>query len=530
MTAAWAGVALALLLCAGAHAGDDPAEAGKRIYREGLLPTGQPASAVQLSAKQESAQSACASCHRRSALGGSEGGRVVPPLIGGFLYAASGNGGKARPAYTDETLVRAIREGVDPAGRRLDELMPRYALSDADVARVIAYLKSLSLADPPGVTGTTIRFATVVDANVDPAKRKAMLDVLEAYIRANNAETRQQTRRARAELRAGERMYAGYRKWALHVWELTGPRETWRAQLDAHYARQPVFALLSGIGTQGWRPVHDFCEQQEIPCILPNTDLPVVAEGDFYTVYFSQGLTLEAKALAEHLFEQRVDLPSGPIVQVYADDETGTVPAAALRAALQNRGDGGLRDRRLSSGEALTESFWSELLAQHQPSCVVVWLRDLDLSGLDRLAGKTGVPRIYLSSTLAAGAIPQNLRSNVHLAHQFILPDERQRLLFPTKTWLRQQKIAPADERIQANTYFAVTLAGEALAHNDGRFSREYFLERIEHRESVALINAGHPSISLGPNQRYAAKGAQVVKFSGDGDGRLQPVSKWIVP
>src|SRR5207249_10027967 len=58
------------------------------------------------------------------------------------------------------------------------------------------------------------------------------------------------------------------RKWRLHVWKLTGPANTWEAQLQEHLAAEPVFAVLSGIGGKNWAPVHHFCEQAELPCLF----------------------------------------------------------------------------------------------------------------------------------------------------------------------------------------------------------------------------------------------------------------------
>lgn len=45
--------------------------------------------------------------------------------------------------YTDELIKRALTEGVDPSGRRLDSTMPRWQLSDKDFQDLLAYLKTL---------------------------------------------------------------------------------------------------------------------------------------------------------------------------------------------------------------------------------------------------------------------------------------------------------------------------------------------------------------------------------------------------
>jgi mono/diheme cytochrome c family protein len=47
------------------------------------------------------------------------------------------------PPYTDETIKQAIKEGLNPAGEELDLCMPRWEMSDKDMADVIEYLKTL---------------------------------------------------------------------------------------------------------------------------------------------------------------------------------------------------------------------------------------------------------------------------------------------------------------------------------------------------------------------------------------------------
>jgi mono/diheme cytochrome c family protein len=47
------------------------------------------------------------------------------------------------PPYDDALVAQAVRDGLDPAGNRLDPAMPRWNLSDRDLADVIEYLKAL---------------------------------------------------------------------------------------------------------------------------------------------------------------------------------------------------------------------------------------------------------------------------------------------------------------------------------------------------------------------------------------------------
>jgi len=51
--------------------------------------------------------------------------------------------GKKETPYTDALIKRAITEGLDPDGDALDWTMPRWQVSDADFADLLAYLKTL---------------------------------------------------------------------------------------------------------------------------------------------------------------------------------------------------------------------------------------------------------------------------------------------------------------------------------------------------------------------------------------------------
>src|SRR6516225_2525145 len=58
-------------------------ELGKRIYREGILPSGRPLRGlIRGDTPTDGSQLNCATCHRRSGFGSSEGGTFVPPIAG----------------------------------------------------------------------------------------------------------------------------------------------------------------------------------------------------------------------------------------------------------------------------------------------------------------------------------------------------------------------------------------------------------------------------------------------------------------
>ena len=506
----------------------DP-ELGRRIYRD-----------------------SCASCHRRSGFGMSEGGVYVPRVTGPALfqprqlvradlfrslyqetqpkpYNARVRDPRLRPAYTPKTLAAAVREGRDPVGRTLDPVMPRYRLSDEEMGHLAAYLQGLSAVPSPGVDGETIHFATVMTegatGGADPARRKAMLDVLEAYVRWKNAETKHSAARLGFSPWYRDEFHGSLREWKLHVWNLRGPARTWPSQLAAYYRAQPVFALLSGLGEGSWQPVHDFCEQAEVPCLFPNTDLPAVSPPGAYALYLSPGLSVEAQALARHLAES----PGGRIVQVYRDTDEGRVPAQALRDAL-----GTVEERALAPGEALTSAFWRRLIRETRPAILVLWLRPEDAATLGPAADALEpVRRIVFSGGFLQGAleeaanVPAVLRDKTWLTWPFALPGHEEPLVYRVRAWMRARRVEMSHERLQLNTWFALAVTDHALTHLVENFSRDFFVESVEEETENALSPGVFPSLSLGPGQRFASKGSYVVKLAPDG---LEAVGGWIVP
>jgi cytochrome oxidase Cu insertion factor (SCO1/SenC/PrrC family) len=521
---------------------------GERIYRDGLLPSGRPLSALQGGTLAEGAHLACASCHRRSGFGSSEGGVYVPRVTGPTLfqprqlrradlfrnlyqeaqpkpYGERVRDPRLRPAYTRETLATALREGRDPIGRQLDPLMPRYRLSEDEVGQLADYLEGLGAAPSPGVDEETIHFATVVTDGVEPGRRKAMLDVLEGYVRWKNAETHHSSQRLGFSPWYRDEFHGSYREWRLHVWELHGPASTWPSQLAAYSAAQPVFAVLSGIGEGSWRPIHDFCERAEVPCLFPNTDLPVVEPGA-WSLYLSPGLTVEAQALA-------ASLPKGRIVQVYRDVDEGRIPARALREALGNR----LKERAVPAGQPLTPAFWQRLSRETRPEVLVLWLGSGDAATLAPAAGSfTSVRQIVLSYSLLGETepdFPAGLREKVRLTWRFAAPGHEEPLIYRVRAWMRARRIETASERyerLQLNTWFALAVTDHALVHLVENFSRDFFVESVEEETENALSPGVFPSLTLGPGQRFASKGSSVVRLAAGAPGGLELVSGWIVP
>jgi hypothetical protein len=537
--AALALAAAALVAALAAPAGPaPPAAAGERLYRDGVLPSGRPLrGAREAGAGVEGRAAACATCHRRSGLGSWEGQSVIPPIIGRYLFRPGARNVEdpdlphvqgfvpRREAYTDATLARAIRDGVDPQGRRLGYLMPRYDLDAATMRALVAYLRTLTSGPVPGVAGDTLQFATVVAPGADPVARQGMLDVLERFFADKNAGYRGETPPL---LSTRGVMYRVNRKWQLHVWTLAGPPETWERQLEARMAETPVFAIISGIGGGTWAPVHRFCERAAVPCLLPNVDAPVDAERDFYPVYFSKGVLLEAQLVARRLREEAVPRVRR-VVQVYRQGDAGEAGARALAASAGEGVEVSARPLPPAPGDA-RETLRAALRDAAPDDALVLWLRPADLKALPAVPPARAVFVSGLLAGLERAPLPAAWRALARLTYPFDLPDQRRvRMNFPLG-WFTVRHIPVVDERVQTDTYLACVILSETVGHMLDSFVRDYLVERLEMTLSHRLVNGYYPRLGLAPGQRFASKGGYLVRLAGAEGARVVADGEWVVP
>jgi hypothetical protein len=513
--------------------------AGEAIYRFGRLPNGEPLRGEhETGVEVEGTMAACVNCHRRSGLGELEGRSYIPPVTGQFLFHSGAQkiedidlpyieGSRPhRAAYTQASLARAIREGIDADGRKLGYLMPRYALDDAAMVALTDYLRQLTATHVPGVSDTMLQFATIVTPDADPVKRQGMLAVLNDYFAEKNA----RTRAASPDLRRYQKaMFRAARQWQLHVWELTGPASTWEAQLRRFQSTEPVFAVISGLGGKDWAPIHHFCEQASLPCLFPNVELPVVAEQDFHSLYFSKGVLLESGLIAAQLHAAPGERPQR-LVQVYRQGDVGAAAAAALDDETHDLGLTPLH-RELGSGDHASAALEEAVKDLGPADALVLWLRPKDIAALGARAPK--LQSIWVSgqmSGLENAPLPAPWRVDTRMAYPYDLPDARRvRVDYPLG-WFTIRHIAIVDLQVQSDTYLACGLLSETLTHMADAFVPDYLIERIEGMLEHRVVTGYYPRLTLAQGQRFASKGGYIVRFKEPTGNKVVAASDWIVP
>jgi hypothetical protein len=360
------------------------------------------------------------------------------------------------------------------------------------------------------------------------------------------------------------------RHWEHEIWEISGPKETWLAQLRELQAKNPVFAIASGVVGDG-TALHQFCESEKVPCWFPVADaLPASAGTDFYGMYFNAGVVLEAEVLAK-----QVGSP-GRVVQVLSDD------AAAFRAAdAFDAKRGGAKSRRLVVGQATLGELAQTMAGLGKQDALVLWLRADDL----REVSSQAVPlaSVWMGTRLANGEqspLSPPWREKATMAYTYELPWQRVGNTSAMRAWLGLNNKPLVYEAMQSELYFAFTYLNETAGDLLNNLHREYLLERADmmlgRREleqsnaqmiaqrslrnvalnerlalesKVTARNDGvpqvtmdeltaqregttvYPRLTLGPGQRFASKGAYLVHLTQPGESRsLTTDSNWLVP
>jgi mono/diheme cytochrome c family protein len=533
---------------------DDAVGLGRRLYLLGIDSYGEEVVAESASGQRVMGpQARCVTCHRPSGFGSSEGGVYAPPVTGPILfqprqldrnrlfpamfeqvqppgYVNRIHQPHMRPAYTTASLGTLLRTGEDPSGASMST-MPHYALTENDVTALAAYLATLSAMPAPGVDDQRIHFATIVTDTLPPARKEAVVNTIAAYFKWTNQHAAGDRSRPNFSPLYRSDFVSSYREWVLDVWQLTGSQATWRAQLETYLAAQPVFAAIGGLVDGPWREIGHFCDIQRLPCLFPVNDLPTQDDGtNIYSVHFSAGLMLEARAMVAFLSGRRPEIRT--IRQIAGRGPSGSEPAATLAAELARR----IPNAWVETVPVPDDGGWDAALAVSAGpvDALVIWPGQDPEDAVRAIQRRSPTSTIVLLASPATSAAQSGfsgaLAERVMLMHPTELPTVVNPLSFRVRGWLHARGLAIDEPELQFKTYYALSVLDAAMSHLLLDFQRDYLIEWVEH-EAEGNLNPGiYPTLSLGPQQRHASRGTYVVKLDPAAEGGIRAVSDWIVP
>jgi ABC-type branched-subunit amino acid transport system substrate-binding protein len=479
---------------------NDAQQRGKQIYFEGTSPRGTEITAVvgDESAVLPGSTMPCSSCHGSDGLGRPEGGVIPLDIRWSELVKTYGHvhhDGRRHPAFDDDSFIRSMIAGIDPANNPMDRSMPMYQMSGEDMADLVAYMKVLEYDLDPGVTDDAVRVATMLPLSGRAGETgDAMRLVLEGYFNDINEDGGVFGRRI--EL-------------------MTVPMgETGEASLGIlreAFASEGFFALVGAYTVGLDNELLTYLRSDNVPLVGPFTLDPGDAYLDAAAFYLYAGLDQQARVLADRAIADGA--AAGEVL--IASPAGGRLESLTGAASQQVRGKGGEGEPAVVNWQpgSFDAAAFADDLAAAESEALLFFGAQADLDALLAEFAKRGeAPRIYLLSSLTARPLTDlspMFEGRVFLAYPTLATD------VTAKGRKEYQELAATyslpREHIQAQmaAFAAAQLFVEGLRKAGRNLSR---VKLVEGLESMYQFDTGvTPPLSYGPNRRIGARGAHIL-------------------
>jgi ABC-type branched-subunit amino acid transport system substrate-binding protein len=510
---------------------------GKQIYLRGESAAGPEITALLGGGDTEVPAStfACANCHGLTGEGTEEGGLAAPTLVWAALTGAhtSALTTKERGPYTDATLVRAIRDGLDPAGVRLHPGMPHYRMTNEQAADLVAYLKKLGHELDPGLSETTIKIGAALPLTGPLAPLgQDIKDTLNASF-------------AEANEQGG--IYG--RRFELVVedsrGDVSGTSEATRRLIE----RDGVFALTGSFEPKGSNEANELLKQREVPLVGPVTLSPHLAiPPNRFIFYLLPTFSNQARSLVDFISNKRtrgqvadtVQPTSRPSAPLKTPDQKLSAAVIYMKGEMEADALEGLRAQaRLRSVELTFEQSYEagrfapapvvEMMARKKPDYVFFFGAASDIAACAREMERLHLNAPLVSSVMMLGReafdLSPETAARTLLSYPSALPDKSDFAEFLNVMQRRQVQLrSPA---FQTVAYAASKTLIEAVKLSTRHLSRATLIGALEglrdYRTGVI------PPVSFGPNRRVGVEGSYVVGIDLN-NKRYVALSEQLVP
>jgi len=512
---------LCLLLSASGMAQLTPAQAaGKKIFAEGISPSGTPIEAIlgEGSTRVPGNLMLCSSCHGFDGKGRPEGG-VTPSIITWNALTSALRSkdavGRRRPAYTVPSLRRAITRGVDPQGKSLGVTMPRYELSPRDFNNLVEYLKVLGSEYEPGLTATSIRLGTIIPAGGPLAAVGERSDaLLRAYF---------------DELNHQGGIYG--RRLELFVMHASGAPAEVERQAEEFVRKNNIFAIAGILAPNDETGVTDAMERLGVPTIgafASNSESD--SSNRLKTFYLLSGLSQEARVLVKFAGEH-AKIPAEKIAVVFPESMASLASLVTEQChALSLENVTPLKYSGMDGAGFDGEKFASSL-SQQNITMVFFLGRGSELA--DLLAAAPALhwtPTVFQPGPLAGEEVLKigaPFADHVFFSFPTLPTDLEEEAMGEYRRLAAKYHLDPAQPARLLAVLASAKVLTEGLRQSGQQLGRERFVVALS--KMYGFQTGLTPPISYSPTRRIGALGAYVVKLDLK-NKTFAPVDSWIAP
>lgn len=495
-------VLLCGLITATAQSPLSPQESrGKQIYMLGTSKSGKDILAYigDSSLEVPGSTMACANCHGVNGQGKPEGGIDPSNITWEALtkpYGVTHSSGRKHPPYTPRALELAITRGLDPAGNKLLNAMPRYQMSKEDLDDLVLYLKRLATDVDPGIAEDKILIGTALPASGPLAEMGgAIKGVISAYF---------------SEVNSQGGVYG--RRLDLKFTETGADAAATRNNIERLIKDEKLFAMTGMFLAGAEREVLPVLAQWEVPLVGPMTlDPQPGAPVNRHVFYLLSGNAGQARALVSFVAKKPEVKDSGLAVLYRASGLNASVLAAIREQAQKDFA------KTPQVYEFAVENFdaaeFVKRAKQSAPAAVFFMGSAEELLSFTKEAEKVNwFPQILLPGGGVSGNVfdaPSGFDGKIFLTVPASPGDQTADALKEFRALAEKYKLPQKHLAAQVAAYSGAKVLVEALKRVGKDLSREKLIQALEgfYEYQTGLM----PAISYGPNRRIGAMGAYVV-------------------
>jgi len=474
---------------------------GRQIYIQGSSRSGKDIHAYIGEASLEVPGSAmpCASCHGLDGRGKAEGGIAPSNLTWEFLtkpYGLKHADGRQHPPYTERALELAITRGLDPAGNKLLNAMPRYSMSREDLLDLVAYLQIVGKDAQPGISDNKILIGILV-----PTKG-TLIELGQAATAATKA--------VFDELNAQGGVFG--RRLELEVIETTDTPAATREKVEPLLKDQHLFAMSGAVIAGFESELLPIFAQQETPLIGPLTLYPqTTGPLNRQVFYLLSGLDGQARSLINFV-SKKPELKGAKVAVVHQQTALNAAVVEVIKDQKKKAGSGVTTVVAYATGSFDATNNVKQI--KDSGAGIVFFLGGSDegLAFLQEAAKLNWFPALLVPGGSIGAAVfnaPPGFDRKVFFSFPTAPADQTEEGVKEFRAIAEKYKLSSTHLAVQISAYSAAKILVESIKRSGKDISREKLIQVLEslHQYPTGLTAA----ISYGPNRRVGAMGAHVV-------------------